>query len=429
MTQYKDKMMEEMDKQMSKEATVKVKISTPKKLTSTPTSTSFHGAGAVGGISEEEEFWLYKKKFIQDFMKLNNQDDVEDFLEDKFKHTHIQEPSHIEHVEHITSQNFKQIPRLSTFYGEENKGEVNWKSYKFEIRSLQEEKFYSTQQILLGIRRSTKGTASDILRRLGTGVGIEEIISKLESTFGDIETKESCLRQFYACLQTEKESVAQYATRLEELYSQAVALGGLKKGEEIILKNVFYQGLKGQIKTISAYKHDAINDYDRFKIEVRKIEADLNTPQKKEETHKINSAINVGKLENKSEMREVKELLQTINDRVGRLEADKDKERYNTGYSGYRGGGGDTHVYRGREDNSGYRGARVTNGYRGRGRGSSNFQDRGRGRGALNTNRGGFRGRGARVDYSQRNPTNNGDTRTCYNCNEIGHIARNCPKE
>ena len=34
---------------------------------------------------------------------------------------------------------------------------------------------------------------------------------------------------------------------------------------------MFYQGLKGQIETISAYKHDPITDYDISKIEGRKI--------------------------------------------------------------------------------------------------------------------------------------------------------------
>ena len=215
------------------------------------------------------------------------------------------------------------------------------------------------------------------------------------------------MRQFYACCQKDRESVAQYSTRIEEIYSQAVTLGGLRRGDETVLKNVFFQGLRSQLKTLSAYKHDSILDYDRFKIEVRRIEVDLQDSQKKQEgTHTVNSAINIEKKttpDNKSEMKEVKELLQTINDRVKRLEVDKGQERY------------------------GYRAA--TTGYR-RGRGSSHFQDGGQGRGTMNTRRGGFRGGGGgRVYYSQRYQSNNGDTRTCYHCNEIGHIARNCPKE
>ena len=389
------------------------KISTPKKLgrsTSTPTTLTSTPSpkveGATGGMTEKEEFWLYKKRFIQDFMKLDTEDDIDDFLEERHKSKHHIETSTIEKEETV-KQHFSQIPRLSTFCGEDNKGEVNWKTYRFKLQSLLQEQYYSKEQILLGVRRSMKGTASDILRRLGTGVDIETIISKLDSTYGEIETQESCLRQFYACCQKDRESVAQYSTRIEEIYSQAVTLGGLRRGDETVLKNVFFQGLRSQLKTLSTYKHDSILDYDRFKIEVRRIEVDLQDSQKKQEgTHTVYSAINIEKKttpDNKSEMKEVKELLQTINDRVKRLEVDKGQERY-----GYR--------------------AATSGGYRG-GRGSSHFQDRGRGRGTMNTLRGGFRGRGGRVDYSQRNQSNNGDTRTCYHCNEIGHIARNCPKE
>ena len=56
-------------------------------------------------------------------------------------------------------------------------------------------------------------------------------------------------------------------------------MGGFPKGNETILKNVFYQGLRGQMKTLAAYKHDAIIDYDRFKIAVRRIEVDMNASQ------------------------------------------------------------------------------------------------------------------------------------------------------
>ncbi len=99
-------------------------------------------------------------------------------------------------------------PRISTFYGEENKGEVSWQTFKFEIESLKVEGVFADEQILLGIRRAVKGNASDILRRLGTGVSIHAVMDKLESTFGNIECEEIALRKFYACQQESTETVS-----------------------------------------------------------------------------------------------------------------------------------------------------------------------------------------------------------------------------
>lgn len=287
-------------------------------------------------------------------------------------------------------------PRISTFYGEENKGEVSWPTFKFEVEALMAENIFSKEQILLGIRRAIKGSASDVLRRLGIGVDIKVVMEKLQSTFGSIESEETILRKFYACQQESSESVTAYAARIEEILERAVALGGMKKDSDKILKRVFYQGLKPTIKHMAFSKCDTIEDYDRFKIEVRKIEADLEIPLK-EEKKKCNAMINTEKRE-KSEMTEVKELLHKLNDRIDRLEKCKDDAtnkypstgNFNMSTRGYR-------PYRG-----GYRGRGMT-----RGRGES-----GNGRG----------------DYRPMRPTGSNIMQpTCYSCGLKGHIARNCP--
>ena len=166
-------------------------------------------------------------------------------------------------------------PRISTFYDEDNKGEVSLPTFKFEVEALISENNFTEKQILLGIRRAVKGNANDVLHRLGIGVGIKEVMEKLKNSF---ETEEIILRKFYACQQETSETVATYASRIEKMFARAVTLGGMKKGDNKILKKVFDQGLKPQIKHLAFSKCDLIEDYDKFKIEVRKIEADLALP-------------------------------------------------------------------------------------------------------------------------------------------------------
>lgn len=91
------------------------------------------------------------------------------------------------------------MQKFSTFYGETGKGEVSFYTWKYEVRCLLEEKVYREEQILQGIRRSCKGEAANILRRLGAGVSAEEILEKFESTYGHIDSEEMVLKKFYAC--------------------------------------------------------------------------------------------------------------------------------------------------------------------------------------------------------------------------------------
>lgn len=288
----------------------------------------------------------------------------------------------------VTGHNF---PRISTFYGEDGKGEVNWLTFKFEVDSLKIERIFSDEQILLGIRRAVKGNASDILRRFGTGVGIREVLDKLESTFGSIESEEIVMRKFYACQQDATESVVAYASRLEEIYARAVALGGVKKGNDKVLKRVLYQGLIPQIKQLAFNKCDLIDDYDIFKVEVRKIEADLTL--EKDSKKKCHAAVNVDK--EKSEMTEIKELLQKLNSRIDRLEQDKEERntnQYDTYYRGNRAERRGSFRNRSQDQNRGYGGNRMRRGYQ-----------------------------------PTRQTGTNTMTPTCFQCGNKGHFARNCP--
>ena len=105
-------------------------------------------------------------------------------------------------------------PKLSSFGGESGKGDVNWECFKFEIQALQADGVCSKEQILHGIRKSVRGEISEILRRLGTNITINEVIAKLQATYGNIESKETVMNKFYKCTQQPKESVTRYATRL-----------------------------------------------------------------------------------------------------------------------------------------------------------------------------------------------------------------------
>lgn len=155
-----------------------------------------------------------------------------------------------------------------------------------------------------------KGNASDVVRILGTGVTVRQALDKLESTFGNIETKEG---KFFSCKQKSNEPISTNNSRLEKIFSQAVALKGISQTDDEQLKRVLYEGLRPEIKHHASYKNYMIADYDRFKIELRKIDAELKDIEK--EVEKCNTAFNMEKKES-NELSEVKDLLKKLHERM-----------------------------------------------------------------------------------------------------------------
>ena len=232
-----------------------------------------------------------------------------------------------------------QLPRLSIFYGEDGKGEVGFQTWKYEILCLQEEKKYPEDQILLAIRRSAKGEAANILRRLGVKASVKEILKKFSSSFGEIDSPELIMKKFYAIEQKPTESLVTYAARVEELFAQAVEVKALTQSQEGILKNVFYQGLRQPLKQCGNLKFETICDYDRFKIEMRTIESDLEASSVKEKDSAKCSAINQRPDSDRQDMKEMKDLLKEMNEKIKTLEEQQGNQDHfiPRGAGGYRG--------------------------------------------------------------------------------------------
>jgi hypothetical protein len=57
----------------------------------------------------------------------------------------------------------------------------------------------------------------------------------------------------------------------------------LKVSEEETLRCVFFEGLRQPLKQMAAYKFEVIKDYDKLKVEIRKMENELNANKEKPE--------------------------------------------------------------------------------------------------------------------------------------------------
>ena len=79
---------------------------------------------------------------------------------------------------------------------------------------------------------------------------------------------------------------------------------------------MFYQGLKPALKDICGYKFEQISDFDKLKVEIRKIEQDHLKPEEKV-TQCISS---VQQTDVKSDIKEMKSMIKSLTNTVKQLE-------------------------------------------------------------------------------------------------------------
>ena len=301
-------------------------------------------------------------------------------------------------------KHYERNPKISIFYGENNKGEVQYTTWRYEVECLINSGSYSEEELLSAIRRSCKGYAGDKLRHIGTKPTVKDILKKFASEYGSVETGESILRKFYACSQDTSESISSYAARVEDLFAQGVQLKVLLSTQEEILQNVVFEGLRPHIRQMANYKFDTIKDYDRFKVELRKIENHIDEDATKEKKTKCQAATNI---EEKSELNQIKTLLEKMNNRIEKLENEKEDR---------------TSAGRNYHSESNYRGYGWRGYNRGRGQGRG-FQG-GRGRGYSDQQGATGHGRGT---YTPRRPFGSPFKPKCHRCKSEDHFIRNCP--
>ena len=64
---------------------------------------------------------------------------------------------------------------------------------------------------------------------MGPGITVAKVISTFESVYDYVDTKESVLGKLFNCKQWNHENITDFAGRVEELYSHAETLDGLKQ--------------------------------------------------------------------------------------------------------------------------------------------------------------------------------------------------------
>ena len=210
-----------------------------------------------------------------------------------------------------------QYPRISIFYGDKVKGEATYAQWVYEVKSLLQEKTHKPETIAQAIRHSLRGEANNIVRRLGIGVPVDEILNKFNSVYAEVDTKENLLAKFYSAKQQDDEDITKSSCRLEDILSSAVERKLVDpKSVHEMLRNMFWQGLKPTLKDISGYLFEKITDFDQLRVELRKLEQDHLDPESAVPHCPISKS---AKTEN-SDLKEMKTMIQSLSNTVEQLE-------------------------------------------------------------------------------------------------------------
>ena len=182
--------------------------------------------------------------------------------------THPDEPKYL-HTE---------IPRLPVFSGSKpGKGEVTYRQWRYGVTSLYVDKTWPQSAILEAVRRSLRGMAADTLISLGMNITVKEVVVKLDSIFGTVDTPEQLIEKFYIARQEDKESVSEWGCRLTGLASKARQAGVITPlGLEDMMRCKFFSGLTSHdIKNSIRHRFDAGASYDVLLRAARQIEEEL----------------------------------------------------------------------------------------------------------------------------------------------------------
>ena len=215
-----------------------------------------------------------------------------------------------------------QTPRIVTFSGNKDAKEVSFESWYYEVKTLLREGTFSQREIETATKKSLRGPAADVVRRMGIDANLEDILWKFSCRYGVVERPDTLLTQFYGTEQQADESVAGWACRLEEILDRAAKQEMLiGKSINMMLKSRFWDGLRQPLKSDSREKAERIQDFDELLVAVRKMEAESGTSNAQDKPAQVKS-INSNKSKTDDVDNELclKALLQKMSDRMDGFE-------------------------------------------------------------------------------------------------------------
>lgn len=294
-------------------------------------------------------------------------------------------------------------PRLPTFSGD--KGETKHSQWRSELECLRADKTLNQHSIWQAVRRSVKGAAAEVVSNMSTTSTLAQLIAKFDVRFGNAQTLEQLLQDFYTTGQQQSESVVNWGCRLEDMMSLIEKVGNFSPAaSEEMLRGKFWSGLKSEYVR-SALRH-RFDCGDKLEVLIKK--ARVIEKEQSEKTSKSQSCQqNVSEDPIARKLDEILQQMRALDGRVQKIERHNNPPSTGVSRGGFSGEGRGTH----------WSGNQMAGPVHTQG-GVPNFS-----RGEPSRFRGGsFRGgrfRGSNTGQSSQ--------KCCYICGDPTHLSYGCP--
>ena len=164
-------------------------------------------------------------------------------------------------------------PYINFFSGAEPtpKNESNFEEWKVEIECLKKSGVYPEYIVNQALRNSVKGQARRVLFTLGSAATTEQIMDKLERTFGNVASGQTVLQEFYTAEQKENESVTLWGIRLEEIFQRAVEKGfATETQRDKMLIERFWRSLQSiDLQNATSVYYHSIQSFEVLRQKIR----------------------------------------------------------------------------------------------------------------------------------------------------------------
>lgn len=329
-------------------------------------------------------------------------DTLHDFETWMSEHAKVKDekPDSKDHVETVYPTSAMQhFPKITHFSGNGKKDSTTYDVWRSEVECIIKEG-HPTHAIAQAIRSSLKGEALRVRSRLPAAASIGQILAKMDSVYGVVEQSEMLLANFYSAKQQPDEDVSTWSCRVEDLLSKACDNNPIDGDAKVdsMLRTVLWSGLAPKLKDATGHLYERLQDFDQLRVAIRRVEQDhaarkSDDKEAKKQTAQSKSAVGAAAT-SKSEMDEIKGMIQQLVSDVGALKMKPAKEQ---------------------------------NKYQ-------QHQRRGQGNRYQQQSSGQQSGNGQGYSYStppqppsgEEDLFNEGEEPTCWRCGQVGHIALGC---
>lgn len=190
--------------------------------------------------------------------------------------------------ENINSHSGFGKPKIPPFDG------TDFKVWKIEVECIIKSKMYPESLIAQTMRNSLKGQTRKVLLTIDPIASSSDILRKLEDIYGNTQTEDSIMQDFFNAKQDEKETTSNWALRLETIMQLAIETGEISKVKKnSLLKQRFWKGLKSEKlrnNTRVTYESSANFEVLRKKARIEEEELKRNTDEVRTQTPMTNTA-------------------------------------------------------------------------------------------------------------------------------------------